>query len=64
MTEATTSTESCAACRNWREVREGVGECRAHAPQLIVFEVDDNTKIESRFPTTAGDDWCGDFQAK
>jgi hypothetical protein len=30
----------------------------------VVFEIDESTKIESRFPKTKAEDWCGDFQAK
>lgn len=59
-----TTTETCAACKNWNDLGNSQGECRAHAPQLIVFEVDSDTKVVSRFPTTTADDWCGDFAAK
>jgi hypothetical protein len=37
------------------------GECRRHAPQAIVFNVDGSLKFESRFPQTAAEDWCGGF---
>ncbi|MGE9268843.1 MAG: hypothetical protein ACQKBY_12175 [Verrucomicrobiales bacterium] len=58
-----TATKSCAACAYWKE--EGnAGECRRHAPQTIAFEVDDEVKIESKFPETQASDWCGDFSAK
>ncbi len=62
--DTTTTTDTCAACKSWKESGNGQGECRARSPQLIVFEVDNDTKIESRFPTTSASDWCGEFQAK
>lgn len=61
--ETMTSTKSCAACAHWNGSGQE-GECRRHAPQLISFEVDESVKVESRFPTTSAQDWCGDFEAK
>lgn len=63
MTTAT-QTKTCAGCAHWNEKGDGNGECRRHAPQTIAFEVDDDVRVESRFPTTAADDWCGDFEKK
>lgn len=59
-----TTTETCSSCKSWSSATGTTGECRRHAPQLIVFEVDAATKIESRFPTTGAEAWCGDYQAK
>lgn len=59
-----TQTKACAACANWNETSANQGECRAHSPQLITFEIDDSVKVESRFPTTSASDWCGDFELK
>lgn len=64
MNATTTTTKACAACAHWKASASNDGECRRHAPQMITFEVDDEVKVESRFPTTASDDWCGDFEAK
>lgn len=58
-----TTTKACAACAYWKSGITGEGECRRNAPQLITFEIDDEVKVESRFPTTSGEDWCGDFEA-
>ena len=62
-----TSTESktaaCGKCQYW-EAKAEAGECRRHAPQTVVLDLDDGVKFESRFPTTSSDDWCGDFEAK
>jgi hypothetical protein len=58
------TTNTCATCASWKSSASTEGECRRHAPQLVVFEIDESTKIESRFPTTKADDWCGDFQEK
>jgi len=60
----TTASETCAACKSWKQTAGNQGECRAHSPQLVAFEVDNETKIESKFPVTTDVDWCGDFQAK
>jgi hypothetical protein len=64
MQTTTTSHKACAACSHWKASAGTEGECRRHAPQLITFEVDDEVKVESRFPTTTAQDWCGDFEAK
>ena len=58
-----TSTKNCQACAYWKSSSE-TGECRRHAPQNIVFEVNDKVSVESRFPTTEASDWCGDFTEK
>lgn len=60
----TIETKSCAACAHWNATGDRDGECRRHAPQTIAFEVDDDVKVESRFPETKASDWCGDFEAK
>lgn len=59
-----TTTAACAECKYWEKKAENSGECRRHAPQTIAFQVDSETKIESRFPVTAAADYCGDFEAK
>jgi len=60
----TTAGAICTNCQHWEKKTENSGECRRHAPQTIAFQVDADTKIESRFPMTAAEDWCGDFAAK
>lgn len=64
MAETRTITRACAACANWNELGQDKGECRAHAPQTVIFQVDADTKFESRFPLTAAADWCGDFMPR
>jgi hypothetical protein len=59
-----TTTKTCANCAHWNEKVAASGECRRHAPQNLVFEVEDGIRFESRFPTTTASDWCGDFAAK
>ena len=58
-----TISKKCEACVYWKSTAAN-GECRRHAPQTIVFNVDSNVKFESRFPVTKATDWCGDFSAK
>ena len=58
-----TTTKNCAACSHWKASDEK-GECRRHAPQTIVFEVNNEVSVESRFPSTSAQDWCGDFEGK
>ncbi len=55
-------TKACGKCVYWKSMDSNSGECRRHAPQMIAFEVDDVVKFESRFPMTAAEDWCGDFE--
>ncbi|MDP0492229.1 MAG: hypothetical protein Q7Q71_14360 [Verrucomicrobiota bacterium JB023] len=64
MTSTETKTKTCHNCAHWKALETETGECRRHAPQTIVFEIDDKTSIESRFPTTNEHDWCGDFERK
>jgi hypothetical protein len=64
-TETQTKTQACASCQYWRnDAQSSQGECRRHAPQMLVFHVADDLKFESRFPATMASDWCGDYQAK
>ena len=58
------ATKTCSACAHWKELTADKGECRVHAPQAIVFNVDAETRFESRFPETKAADWCGEFSAK
>lgn len=56
----------CHTCRYWTETKpkEGVGECRRSAPQLVVRVQSDGSAIESRvcseWPTTLDCEWCGE----
>ena len=60
--KTTTKTKACGQCVHWNSLDANSGECRRHAPQMVAFEVDEEVKFESRFPVTASDDWCGDFE--
>mgnify|MGYP001118786325 CR=1 FL=1 len=62
--ETSTQTDTCAKCTYWNATTTEAGECRRQPPQAISFKVDDETKFETRFPATAGSDWCGEFKAK
>jgi hypothetical protein len=57
-----THVEACGSCRYWKPGESDAGQCRRHAPQSIVFDVDETLQFQSRFPETATDDWCGDYQ--
>jgi len=59
-----TKNETCANCAHWNPISSDEGECRRHPPQAISFKVDDEVRFETRFPKTAGDDWCGEFAAR
>lgn len=56
--------KACGQCVHWNHTKGEKGECRRHAPQSVVFKVDGEVQFESRFPVTAKDDWCGDFEKK
>lgn len=65
MTTATANTtKACAACLHYQQTSAELGECRRHAPQTVVFQVDAETRFESKFPNTKPSDWCGDFGAR
>ncbi|MDQ8190036.1 hypothetical protein [Roseibacillus persicicus] len=63
MTTTETKAKTCQACAYW-EASSDKGECRRHAPQNIVFEVNEKVSVESRFPITSASNWCGDFSEK
>lgn len=68
----------CQDCQFWvphkREERKGEGECHRHAPQIVsttysstagdygAYREEVNSSIESQWPDTKSEDWCGDFQ--
>lgn len=62
-TDIKSKTKACAMCAHWNPTSKNKGECRRHAPQSVVFKVDGDVKFDSKFPMTAGSDWCGDFKA-
>ncbi|HRE79807.1 MAG TPA: hypothetical protein PLN52_02105 [Opitutaceae bacterium] len=54
----------CSSCNYWNaQASSDQGQCRRHAPQTVVFNVDAGVKFESRFPETKAADWCGDYSA-
>ncbi len=55
--------ESCGKCIYWKATADDKGSCRRQPPQAISFEVDDEVKFETLFPTTSSEDWCGEFKA-
>ena len=63
-TTQTNATAQCGQCTYWNAQSGDKGECRRHAPQTIGFRVDAQVQFESKFPTTAAKDWCGDYQPK
>ena len=61
--EIKAQTATCASCQYWyHDADTSQGECRRHAPQMLVFHIDDDVKFESRFPATLASDWCGDYE--
>jgi len=64
METTVSKTETCSKCAHWNELTSNSGECRRQPPQAISFKVNDEVKFETRFPTTADKDWCGEFSAK
>jgi hypothetical protein len=44
--------------------RSFVRKRKIHAPQTIMFKVDNDVKYESHFPVSKGDDFCGDFSKR
>ncbi|KAF0095801.1 MAG: Uncharacterized protein E1N59_577 [Puniceicoccaceae bacterium 5H] len=58
------TTRACDACQYWQALDNSDGECRRYAPRSVAFKVDDNTTFEAKFPVTASNDWCGEFEPK
>lgn len=64
-TAQATTTKACESCVYWDAKSDGkMGLCRRNAPQSIVFQVDDETKFETRFPETANSEWCGEYTGR
>lgn len=63
-TQTTQTTDCCGQCMYWKQTEGEEGACRRQPPQEISFEVDDEVKFVTRFPTTSADEWCGEFKAK
>lgn len=59
-----TTQSTCNACAFWKDTGADSGECRVNPPQAIAVNIDAQTRIETKFPVTAADDWCGEFEAK
>jgi len=59
-----TISKTCANCAHWAEKGNSEGECRVKAPQFVAFQVDSETRFETRFPVTSAEDWCGEFEAR
>jgi len=60
-TETVTATKTCASCVHFNA---SASECRRRAPQTVVFQVEEDVKFESRFPSVTAEDWCGEYTAK
>lgn len=58
------SNKTCNACAFWNAKGDDSGECRVRPPQGMMFQVDAETKFETRFPVTSAQDWCGEFRAR
>ncbi len=58
------SIKACSSCAHFNPTSGEQGECRRHSPQTVAFQVDEQTRFESRFPTIKASDWCGEFFAK
>lgn len=67
--------DTCASCRFWKYqegIGDGYGACRRHAPKLIDLSVTRPHQVElgrqpayeSAWPMMAGEQWCGDYEAK
>jgi hypothetical protein len=50
----------CAACKWWTLPVEGVGDCVRHPPVVIL---NGDRDIESWWPETEYDDFCGEAEA-
>lgn len=54
-------TACCATCRFWKQWKdlESGGKCQARPPMVIAAAY----LVETRWPETRHDDWCGEYQA-
>ncbi len=62
--------EECANCRFWHDLSpddyDNGGRCRRFPRTVIVFQEteQDSACIDSFYPTSYADDWCGEWQGK
>lgn len=59
-----TQAHTCESCTYWKATADAQGECRRQPPQAVTFVVDAQTQFVTRFPVTAAQDWCGEYQLK
>ena len=62
--DTSVTNKTCVECAFWNKTDGDQGECRVRPPQAMVFQVDAQTKFETRFPVTSAQDWCGEFRAR
>ena len=57
--------EVCENCKYW-QVLPIEGQCRRHAPNLIVAScgVDEVPEYSNNWATMGKDDWCGEFEPR
>lgn len=55
----------CGACLFWQSTNEDLstGLCRRMAPRVF-FVKEDQKSLETMWPVTYGDDWCGEYEPK
>jgi hypothetical protein len=55
---------TCATCPFWREwqLSKGTGDCRRHEPTVLRSKdfSDGTTRVESHWPETEAEEWCGE----
>ena len=66
--------ESCKSCKYWKEVgkrafekkvKKMAGQCRQLPPRLCPTSLSsEHQNIDRRFPISAEDDWCGQFDKR
>ncbi len=58
--------EQCSLCRfwlNWDSEMTNLGECHRFPPRVAASPADgDESANQPRWPLTAPDEWCGEFQ--
>ena len=55
--------DTCISCEFWKQDDEihNQGECRVRSPVCLVI-VEANSTVETHWPVTDRNDWCGEFK--
>lgn len=56
---------TCSECRWWTRIPKHVrGECRVHAPVVLLMKTETTPNTVTAWPATRQDEFCGEFASR